>query len=282
MTDTVDVSISMPWHTGDWYRETAHMLLDEKGAHADSLTAAWIHGGYLRRDRWRQQAHVDPERWPAIELTLLDNLWTVTDDGRVCLPRLLTELERARVAKAKAIERGRAGGQAPHPTQRREGVESKPRTSRDEGRDGTEHPSPSPPPSPDEPTPKPKPSDPEEGTEAPADGRSAPAAEVSLLDFSCRGKVKAWSLTEPHRAQLAEAFPDLDIVGEAKKAKAWIAANPTRTPTARGMTAFFYRWVARTQDGGPRGRQAPAARDPRIGQARAEDSKHDQIGDLEI
>jgi hypothetical protein len=118
-------------------------------------------------------------------------------------------------------------------------------------------------------------SDPEVGAEAPADGHSPPAAAgVSLLDFCTRGKVRTWSLTQPEADRLAEAFPELDIIAVARKAKAWIAANPTKTKTAKGMSAFLYSWVAREQDGRPGRATTAPSRDPRVGRAAAEDFDH--------
>ena len=128
------------------------------------------------------------------------------------------------------------------------------------------------------------PDDPDVGTAAPAAGRAAPqAAEVSLLDFVCRGKVRTWSLTKPEANRLAEAFPDLDILAQAKKAKAYLAANPTKLKTARGMSSFLYRWVAREQDGRPGRQAAPApARDVRYGSVRAEDCNHTKTGRIDF
>ena len=119
--------------------------------------------------------------------------------------------------------------------------------------------------------------DPGVGAEVPADGHSPPApAGVSLLDFVTRGKTKSWVLTKPEADRLGEAFPDLDIIAVAKKAKAWIAANPANMKTSKGMSAFLYRWIAREQDGRPGRQAAPApARDVRFGHVRAEDCKHD-------
>jgi hypothetical protein len=71
---------------------------------------------------------------------------------------------------------------------------------------------------------------------------------VSILDFDCRGKVRTWRFLESHRATLAEAFPHVDILAEARKARAWLSANPTKCKTAKGMPAFLYGWVAREQN----------------------------------
>jgi hypothetical protein len=124
------------------------------------------------------------------------------------------------------------------------------------------------------------------GAEAPADGRSAPAsAEVSLLDFVTRGKTRTWILTQREVDGLREAFPDLDIVAEAKKAKAWLVANPTKTKTTKGMPAFLYRWISNEQNGPRTGRpgNGKPARDPRVGGTHAEDYIHpDKPGPIDM
>ena len=46
----------------------------------------------------------------------------------------------------------------------------------------------------------------------------------------------------------ADAFPKVDIVGELKKMKVWLNANPTKRKTKRGINAFIVNWLGREQD----------------------------------
>lgn len=59
------------------------------------------------------------------------------------------------------------------------------------------------------------------------------------------GKVKQWAMTDAHLTTLRDAFPNTDILGEARKAAAWIEANPTKRKTAKGMPAFLFTWLSR-------------------------------------
>lgn len=79
----------------------------------------------------------------------------------------------------------------------------------------------------------------------------AAVSEPSLLTFPTRGKAKTWELTRPTVDSLREAFPDLDILAEARKSLAWIEANPSRRKTARGMPQFLFGWMERAQNRGP-------------------------------
>jgi hypothetical protein len=57
-------------------------------------------------------------------------------------------------------------------------------------------------------------------------------------------------MTEANRAEWAAAYPAVDVLGEARKALAWINANPTKRKTARGMARFLVSWMSRCQDKG--------------------------------
>jgi len=290
MTDTPTPSISMTIHNGDTGKEVALMILAEKGAYYEIRRLLSGAGGYLPDDLDRIRRGIGADRdewsqvWPAIE-----HLFPVRD-GRRFHQATLDDLQ-FRDARRSA---GKTGGQQPHPTQRpsksranvEQTTEQEPSKRRADSRAKVDPPSPSPSPSPSpDPSPTPKPTDPEVGAEAPADGHSPPApAGVSLLDFCTRGKIRSWALTQPEADRLAEAFPELDIIAVAKKAKAWIAANPKRTPTATGMSAFLYSWVAREQNGRPsRASTTAPARDIRVGRVGAEDCDHSgPVGEVDL
>lgn len=48
-------------------------------------------------------------------------------------------------------------------------------------------------------------------------------------------------------ATLQTAYPQVDIVAQAKKAKAWLHANPSKKKTRRGMKKFLNNWLANAQ-----------------------------------
>jgi hypothetical protein len=132
------------------------------------------------------------------------------------------------------------------------------------------------------------------GTPAPApapapstekNGSSALLAEPPappLVIFPCVGKgFDSWALTEAQRNDWAKAYPALDIVSECRKACTWLAANPTRRKTARGMPAFLVGWLNRsTNRGGTvgltalNGSRPGSAPQPIVGDWRA-DCSHD-------
>ena len=77
------------------------------------------------------------------------------------------------------------------------------------------------------------------------------------------------------KAQVAEwhgAFPALDIVQQLKAMKVWIAANPQKRKTRRGIAKFIVSWLGREQDkphiGQPGGSfiPTPKAADPLLAQ----------------
>jgi hypothetical protein len=71
-----------------------------------------------------------------------------------------------------------------------------------------------------------------------------------LLVFPCVGAVKEWPFSPAEIAKLREAFPSLDVVGEARKARVWILASTANRKTAHGMGRFMFRWMARAQESG--------------------------------
>lgn len=100
---------------------------------------------------------------------------------------------------------------------------------------------------PPSPSPSPSPSHKDSGE---ALARSSPA----FLTFPTVGVGrKEWTLVESQLAEWTAAYPNLDIPIEARKALAWIQANPGRRKTDRGMLAFLVNWLNRaTNQGGSR------------------------------
>jgi hypothetical protein len=90
----------------------------------------------------------------------------------------------------------------------------------------------------------------------PAVAAPAPVPEVpALLVFGCSGEPDSWGLTQQHVDEWTAAYRAVDVLSEARKALAWINANPTKRKTSRGMAKFLVGWMSRCQDRG--GSSAP-------------------------
>lgn len=84
-------------------------------------------------------------------------------------------------------------------------------------------------------------------------------SEPPLLVFPCVGRGPAeWPLTRAKVHEWQSAFPALDVLAEARKARQWLLDNPTRRKTFAGMSRFIGSWLGRAQDN-PR----PASSGPR-------------------
>ena len=110
-------------------------------------------------------------------------------------------------------------------------------------------------------------------------------AEPALLTFPCDGEPNEWHLTESQVKAWSEAYPALDVIGEARKALVWVQASPNNTKTARGMGKFLVGWLGRAQNNNPMrggGGTGPPARDVRHGFVRSEDCKHEVTGEVKL
>lgn len=95
-------------------------------------------------------------------------------------------------------------------------------------------------------------------------GSSAASAEPAVLDFPTVGtNGNTWGLTDSQVQAWRSAYPSLDILAEARKALAWLQANPGRRKTTQGMAKFLVSWLNRATD---RGRSVPAAKSPQASQ----------------
>lgn len=57
------------------------------------------------------------------------------------------------------------------------------------------------------------------------------------------------------------AFPAVDVAQELRQMRAWVAANPTKRKTRRGVSAFIVRWLSKAQDNPKAARQFTAPAD---------------------
>lgn len=98
------------------------------------------------------------------------------------------------------------------------------------------------------------------GTQNTGDPRDAQAslfASPVAVTFPCDGNPDHYDVTEAWVAEQAKAFPSLDVLGQVRRALAWVNASPERRKTARGMPKFLVGWLGRAQDNGG-GRSAKA------------------------
>ena len=71
--------------------------------------------------------------------------------------------------------------------------------------------------------------------------------EPAVLVFSTVGTPSEWHLTQPQIDAWSLAFPQTDVLGEARKALAWVLAKQRKT--AKGMPAFLVTWLGRAANG---------------------------------
>lgn len=94
----------------------------------------------------------------------------------------------------------------------------------------------------------------EDSSELPHSRNSKPSPReddsLVLMTFEVVGTPKMWGLPQSLMDKFQEAYPDLNVLAECRKADAWLVANPTKRKTARGMSAFLNRWLARAVDSG--------------------------------
>lgn len=80
----------------------------------------------------------------------------------------------------------------------------------------------------------------------------------AVLEFETIGTgPKRWHLTRRQLDGWSAAYPDLDVLAEARKASVWLAANGFKT--AKGMPRFLVNWFNRATNGRRGSQTAPAS-----------------------
>ena len=85
-----------------------------------------------------------------------------------------------------------------------------------------------------------------------AEPQAAPAPDPDdpiVLEFTCAGPVRCYSLTASKLSEWVALYPALDVPQEIRKARQWLIDNPGRHKTHRGMPKFLGAWLGRAQDG---------------------------------
>ena len=80
--------------------------------------------------------------------------------------------------------------------------------------------------------------------------------EPAVLTFSTVGTPSEWHLTQTQIDAWSLAFPQTDVLGEARKALAWVLAKQRKT--AKGMPVFLFRWLGTAANGPVRASQRPS------------------------
>jgi hypothetical protein len=99
-------------------------------------------------------------------------------------------------------------------------------------------------------------------TPSPSPSPSPSPVEESLvppvLVFPTTGPAgKEWLLSREQVTAWRSLFPTLDVLAEARKALAWVIANPGRRKTVKGMPKFLVNWLTRAVDRGGSNGQRP-------------------------
>lgn len=115
--------------------------------------------------------------------------------------------------------------------------------------------------------------DPVLGAQAP---RSARRADPPVLIFPTAGRPDSWDLHDAQITEWQELYQGLDVIGECRKALAWVRSNVGHKKTAGGMPRFLVNWFNRSVD---RRGSVDRRPDPRLGPAperrwRPEDCMH--------
>jgi hypothetical protein len=85
-------------------------------------------------------------------------------------------------------------------------------------------------------------------------GASPDGAAETVLAFPCIRQPGSgepeWALTRRQIERWEAVFPDMDVLGEMRKAQEYQTLRPERRKTARGMPKFLFAWLTRGQDNG--------------------------------
>ena len=84
-----------------------------------------------------------------------------------------------------------------------------------------------------------------------------PAAGVFELPLP--GEQGEWQVPQKLYDEMLKAFPDVSVMGEFAKMRAWLVTNPRKT--AKGLPRFISNWLSKAQDD-PRNRNAAQPKTP--------------------
>jgi hypothetical protein len=102
-----------------------------------------------------------------------------------------------------------------------------------------------------------------------------------LFTFPVVGKgPKEWHFRDSLRMELAGLFPGVDVVGETRKALAWVLAKPQNRKTYSGMRAFLTNWLTRATNSGGRAQSVTNQQAPRFREVKDHKKNHPLAGML--
>lgn len=74
-----------------------------------------------------------------------------------------------------------------------------------------------------------------------------------LLEFRTVGDATTWGLPQERVTDWQEAYPNIDVLAQCRRAQKWLDANPGKRKTPVGMPRFLVNWLNNAVDrGGPR------------------------------
>lgn len=219
------------WWIDRWRKSTAYMdmTLAEQGAYRNLLDEAHLRGGPLPLDdRILAKACGDALAWPAVREKVLARFERCPDGWRNrTLDEVIKESERRadkqRAYRERGNRNGNGGGNGDG--------------NNNHNRVGSPSPSPSPS----------LISGSDSGTkiQTVSSASDKPTPEpAAVLVFPATGQgAQTWALTQAQLDEWTEAYPDIDVMAQARKALVWIQAN--RRKTAKGMPRFMVSWLNR-------------------------------------
>lgn len=86
-----------------------------------------------------------------------------------------------------------------------------------------------------------------------------PCSDPRAADMPLAKLGETWAASKKLIQTMEQAFPDLDVLAEVAKAKAWLLANKSKRKTPGGMPRFLNNWLARAQNGNGMRRNASAS-----------------------
>lgn len=239
------------WYVADARNDEVYMLMtyEQRGIYRDLLDHQWVEGSIPADPALLAVLlHIDTERfrqvWP-----LIMGKFQPHRDTRLINAKLEAQRRELDEYIIEQREKGRVGGRrkADRLAAARAGLVADPKP---------------------DPTSSSSTSSSSTSTEQ-TNGSSATGAEpLTVLTYPTVGTNGTnWALTDAQVFEWQVAFPSIDIQAEARKALAWLHANPGRRKTALGMPKFLVNWLNRATDrGGGSGRSAAAAKPSRHAQ----------------
>jgi hypothetical protein len=84
---------------------------------------------------------------------------------------------------------------------------------------------------------------------------SVEVAAVGVFELPLPGEQGEWQVPQKLYDEMLKAFPDVNVMGEFAKMRAWLVTRPANHKTPKGLPKFISNWLAKAEDK-PRNRNA--------------------------